>query len=157
MGRISPSLLAFSLLVSLLIVLLLEILWTWAWAIRRLWKGIPLLVDDRTTPHKPAPWGGLTVLLLVFLYLGVNIAVSRVYAVSTGRSLTRVARAAENQAGAGADKETDRARNADSVDTKGQTPAIEKSRELMARGGGTGPRCPTGTIPCRAHVSVRTE
>ena len=65
----------------------------------RIWKGLPIVADDRAWPLKPAPWGSLTVLSLVFLYLGVNLTVSRIYAAATGRQLPRVAKAAENQGG----------------------------------------------------------
>lgn len=101
MIRISPHLVVFSILFSLLMVALMGMLWAWAGALRRIWRGQPLVGDYRAMSLKPAPWGSLTVLSLVFLYLGVNLSVARLYAAATGRHLPRVAKQADNPEGAG--------------------------------------------------------
>jgi membrane protease YdiL (CAAX protease family) len=101
MIRISPDLVVFSILFSLLMVALMGMLWAWAGALRRIWRGQPLVGDYRAMPLKPALWGSFTVLSLVFLYLGVNLSVARFYAAATGRHLPRVAKQADNQEGAG--------------------------------------------------------
>jgi len=100
MDRITPEVFVFSILFTLLIAAFLGMLWAWAWALGRIWKGLPLVAQDDAKPLKPAPWGGLTVLSLVLLYLGVNVTVTRIYAAATGRHLPHFAKAAENQVGA---------------------------------------------------------
>ena len=95
----SIELFVFSILSILLMAALLGMLWAWVWALGRIWKGLPIVADDRAWPLKPASWGSLTVLSLVFLYLGVNLTVSRIYAAATGRQVPRIAKAAENQGG----------------------------------------------------------
>ena len=100
MGRISPEQVAFSMLLTLALVSLLGMLWAWVWALGQIWRGLPILASDRARPLERAPWGGLTILALVFLYLGVNMTVFRVYAAATGRHIPRLAEAAANQGGA---------------------------------------------------------
>ncbi len=101
MSRISLEYFAFSMLFTMLIASLLGMVWAWVWALGRMRKGLPILACDHATPFKRAPWGGLTVLSLVFLYLGVNVSVARLYAMATGRHLPRLAKAAVNHGGAG--------------------------------------------------------
>ena len=79
------DLILFSVLFSLLLGLLLSMLMVWAWTIRRLWSGRPLLTDVPCFSLRDAPWGAMTVLSVLFLYLLVNAAVSRAYSATTGR------------------------------------------------------------------------
>ena len=89
------------------------------------------MADDRAWPLKPAPWGSLTVLSLVFLYVGVNLTVSRIYAAATGRHLPRVAKAAENQGQGDArepDKAIDKSKNAEKAPLRGKPPLRDRTR-----------------------------
>src|SRR5271157_2676114 len=132
MDRISPALFVFSILCTLLMAALLGMLWAWAWALGRIWKGLPIVADDRARPLKPAPWGSLTVLSLVFLYLGVNVSVTRIYAAATGRHLPRVAKAAENQLGAREPgKAIDQPKNAEKAPGPGEA-AVGQSKDVKA-------------------------
>ena len=72
-------------LFSLLLALLLSMLMVWGWTIRGIWSGRPLLTDAPCIPLREAPWGALTVLSVIFLYLLVNAAVFRSYSAATGR------------------------------------------------------------------------
>lgn len=143
MDRISPALFAFSILSTLLLAALLGMLWAWAWALGRIWKGLPIVADDRARPLKPAPWGILTVLALVFLYLGVNVSVTRIYAAATGRHLPRVAKAAENQVGAREPgKAIDQPKNAEKAPGPGEAAADGQSKDVKAGLQGPGPEAP---------------
>jgi len=133
MDRHSTELFVFSILSILLMAALLGMLWAWVWALGRIWKGLPIVADDRAWPLKPAPWGSLTVLSLVFLYLGVNMTVSRIYAAATGRQLPRVAKAAENQGGAREpDKAIDKSKNAEKAPLRGEASAAGQSKDVKA-------------------------
>jgi membrane protease YdiL (CAAX protease family) len=143
MDRISPALFAFSILSTLLLAALLGMLWAWAWALGRIWKGLPIVADDRARPLKPAPWGSLTVLSLVFLYLGVNVSVTCIYAAATGRHLPRVAKAAENQVGAREPgKAIDQPKNAEQAPGPGEAAADRQSKDVKAGLQGPGPEAP---------------
>jgi len=143
MDRISPALFVFSILCTLLMAALLGMLWAWAWALGRIWKGLPIVADDRARPLKPAPWGSLTVLALVFLYLGVNVFVTRIYAAATGRHLPRVAKAAENQVGAREPgKAIDQPKNAEKAPGPGEAAADGQSKDVKAGLQGPGPEAP---------------
>src|SRR5271157_4851113 len=143
MDRISPALFVFSILFTLLMAALLGMLWAWAWALGRIWKGLPIVADDRARPLKPAPWGSLTVLSLVFLYLGVNVSVTRIYAAATGRHLPRVAKAAENQVGAREPgKAIDQPKNAEKAPGPGEAAADGQSKDGKAGLQGPGPEAP---------------
>src|SRR5208337_1724611 len=143
MDRISPALFVFSILCTLLMAALLGMLWAWAWALGRIWKGLPIVADDRARPLKPAPWGSLTVLSLVFLYLGVNVSVTRIYAAATGRHLPRVAKAAENQVGAREPgKAIDQPKNAEKAPGPGEAAADGQSKDVKAGLQGPGPEAP---------------
>jgi len=140
MDRISPALFVFSILCTLLMAALLGMLWAWAWALGRIWKGLPVVADDRARPLKPAPWGSLTVLALVFLYLGVNVSVTRIYAAATGRHLPRVAKAAENQVGAREPgKAINQPKNAEQAPGPGEAAADGQSKDVKAGLQGPGP------------------
>ena len=133
MDRHSSELLVFSILSILLMVALLGMLWAWVWALGRIWKGLPIVADDRAWPLKPAPWGSLTVLSLVFLYLGVNMTVSRIYAAATGRQPSRVAKAAENQGGAREPgKAIDQPKNAEKAPGPGEAAAAGQSKDVKS-------------------------
>src|SRR5271157_5946056 len=142
MDRISPALFVFSILCTLLMAALLGMLWAWAWALGRIWKGLPVVADDRARPLKPAPWGSLTVLWLVFLYLGVNVSVILIYAAATGRHLPRAAKAAENQSGPREPgKALDEPKNAEAPGA-GEAAADGQSKDVKAGTQGPGPEAP---------------
>src|SRR5271157_1787033 len=142
MDRISPALFVFSILCTLLMAALLGMLWAWAWALGRIWKGLPVVADDRARPLKPAPWGSLTVLWLVFLYLGVNVSVILIYAAATGRHLPRAAKAAENQSGPREPgKALDEPKNAKAPGL-GEAVADGESKDVKAGSQGPGPEAP---------------
>ena len=133
MDRHSTELFVFSILSILLMAALLGMLWAWVWALGRIWKGLPIVADDRAWPLKPASWGSLTVLSLVFLYLGVNLTVSRIYAAATGRQVPRIAKAAENQGGAREpDKAIDKSKNAEKAPLPGEASAAGQSKDVKA-------------------------
>jgi membrane protease YdiL (CAAX protease family) len=143
MDRITPEVFVFSILFTLLMAALLGMLWAWAWALGRIWKGLPIVADDRARPLKPAPWGSLTVLSLVFLYVGVNISVARIYAAATGRHLPRVAKAAENQVGAREPgKAIDQPKNAEKAPGPGEAAADGQSKDVQAGLQGKDPEAP---------------
>ncbi len=138
MDRISPSLLLFSLLLSLLVTALLGMLWTSALALGRLWKGLPVLAEDYEKPLRPAPWGSVTVAILVVLYLGVNISVSRIYAAVTGRHLPRTVKPAENPVRPSIPgKETDPSKHLE-PSRPGEDEANASSKEQAVAAGGPG-------------------
>jgi membrane protease YdiL (CAAX protease family) len=148
MDRHSLELFVFSILSILLMAALLGMLWAWVWALGRIWKGLPILADDHLRPFKPAPWGSLTVLSLVFLYLGVNLTVSRIYAAATGRHLPRVAKAAENQGqGQGdvrePDKAIDKSKNAEKAPLPGEATATGQSNNVKSGPHDPGPDAST--------------
>ena len=144
MDRHSTELFVFSILSILLMAALLGMLWAWVWALGRIWKGLPIVADDRAWPLKPAPWGSLTVLSLVFLYLGVNLTVSRIYAAATGRQLPRVAKAAENQGGAREPgKAIDQPKNAEKAPGPGEASADGQSKDVKAGPHDPGPDAST--------------
>ena len=148
MDRHSLELFVFSILSILLMAALLGMLWAWVWALGRIWKGLPILADDHVRPYKPAPWGSLTVLSLVFLYLGVNLTVSRIYAAATGRHLPRVAKAAENQGqGQGdvrePDKAIDKSKNAEKAPLPGEATAAGQSNNVKSGPHDPGPDAST--------------
>ncbi|MGO8903551.1 MAG: lysostaphin resistance A-like protein [Isosphaeraceae bacterium] len=123
---------------------LLGMLWAWVWALGRIWKGLPIVADDRAWPLKPAPWGSLTVLSLVFLYLGVNMTVSRIYAAAMGRHLPRVAKAAENQGGAREPgKAIDKSKNAEKAPLPWEASADEQSKNVKSGPHDPGPDAST--------------
>ncbi len=129
----SIELFVFSILSILLMAALLGMLWAWVWALGRIWKGLPIVADDRAWPLKPASWGSLTVLSLVFLYLGVNLTVSRIYAAATGRQVPRIAKAAENQGGAREpDKAIDKSKNAEKAPGPGEAAAAGQSKDVKS-------------------------
>ncbi len=76
-------------LMSLLIALLIGVIGTWVWALRRLWLRIPLLSGMTVLPAREPPWELSSILLAVFLYLAVNFAVFNGYQSITGRRLPR--------------------------------------------------------------------
>ncbi len=140
----SIELFVFSILSILLMAALLGMLWAWVWALGRIWKGLPIVADDRAWPLKPAPWGSLTVLSLVFLYLGVNMTVSRIYAAATGRQLPRVAKAAENQGGAREPgKAIDQPKHAEKAPGPGEASADGQSKDVRAGPHDPGPDAST--------------
>jgi membrane protease YdiL (CAAX protease family) len=61
--------------------------------------GHGLLENVRPSTLGEPPWGALTVFAVIFLYLLVNILVTRGYAAVTGRHLPRTANAAEKKGG----------------------------------------------------------
>lgn len=133
MDRISPELFAFSVLSVLLMAVLLGMLSAWAWALGRMWKGLPILTCDYARPLKRAPWGGMTVLSLVILYVCVNISVTWIYAAATGRHLPRLVRAAETQDVArGPAKAIDQPKNADKAPAPGEAAAEEQHKDMKA-------------------------
>ena len=148
MDRHSPELFVFSILFILILLgaAFLGMLWAWVWALGRIWKGLPIVADDRAWPLKPAPWGSLTVLSLVFLYLGVNMTVSRIYAAATGRQLPRVAKAAGNQGHGDArepDKAIDKSKNAEQAPGPGEASAAGQSKDVKAGPHDPGPDAST--------------
>src|SRR5271165_1575453 len=146
MDRHSPELFVFSILFILILLgaAFLGMLWAWVWALGRIWKGLPIVADDRAWPLKPAPWGSLTVLSLVFLYLGVNMTVSRIYAAATGRQLPRVAKAAENQGGAREPgKAIDQSKNAEKAPGPGEAAAVGQSKDVKSGPHDPGPDAST--------------
>ena len=144
MDRHSTELFVFSILSILLMAALLGMLWAWVWALGRIWKGLPIVADDRAWPLKPAPWGSLTVLSLVFLYLGVNLTVSRIYAAATGRHLPRVAKAAENQGGAREPgKAIDQPKHAEKAPGPGEAAAAGQSKDVKSGPHDPGPDAST--------------
>lgn len=144
MDRHSTELFVFSILSILLMAALLGMLWAWVWALGRIWKGLPIVADDRAWPLKPAPWGSLTVLSLVFLYLGVNLTVSRIYAAATGRQVPRIAKAAENQGGAHEPgKAIDQSKNAEKAPLPGEASAAGQNKDVKAGPHDPGPDAST--------------
>ena len=146
MDRHSPELFVFSILLTLLMAALLGMLWAWVWALGRIWKGLPIVADDRAWPLKPAPWRSWTVLSLVFLYLGVNLTVSRIYAAATGRHLPRVAKAAENRGQGDArepDKAIDKSKNAEKAPLPGEAFAAGQSKDVKSGPHDPGPDAST--------------
>jgi membrane protease YdiL (CAAX protease family) len=79
------TLLAFSVLTTLLLALALAMLAMWVWVLWRLWRGIPLLAVASPIHRRPAPWGGMTVFVVIVLYVVVNISVTHLYSAVTGR------------------------------------------------------------------------
>src|SRR5271157_5237420 len=143
MDRISPELFVFSILSTLVMAALFGMLWAWAWALGRIWKRLPIVADDRARPLKLAPWGSLTVLWLVFLYLGVNVSVTCIYAAATGRHLPRAAKLAENPGGAREPgKAIDEPKNADKAPGLGEAVADGESKDVKAGSQGPGPEAP---------------
>jgi len=143
MDRIAPELFVFSILFTLLMAALLGMLWAWAWALGRIWNDLPIVADDRARPLKPAPWGFLTVLSLVLLYVGVNVSVTRIYAAATGRHLPRAAKLAENQGGAREPgKAIDQPKNAEKAPGPGEAAADGQSKDVKAGLQGPGPEAP---------------
>jgi len=140
MDRISPALFVFSILSTLLMAAFLGMLWTWAWALGRIWRGQPILAEGLARPLKPARWGSLTVLSLVVLYLGVNVSVTGIYAAATGRHSPRLAKAAENPVGdREAGKAVDQSQNAEQAPGPGETAADRQSKDVKAGLQGPGP------------------
>src|SRR5271166_1644763 len=144
MDRHSTELFVFWILSILLMAALLGMLWAWVWALGRIWKGLPIVADDRAWPLKPAPWGSLTVLSLVFLYLGVNLTVSRIYAAATGRHPPPVAKAAENRGGAREPgKAIDQPKHAEKAPGPGEASADGQSKDVKAGPHDPGPDAST--------------
>jgi membrane protease YdiL (CAAX protease family) len=87
MNAIHLDLVAFSIVSTLLLASVVGMFWSWGWTLRRLRLGLPLISDEGlgTLPARPAPWGGLTVGAIAFLYFGVNLAVHEWYVESTGQ------------------------------------------------------------------------
>jgi membrane protease YdiL (CAAX protease family) len=143
MDRISPAILAFSILCTLLMAALLGMLWAWAWALGRIWKGLPIVAGDRTWPLKPAGWGSMTVLCLVLLYVGVNVSVRSIYAVATGLHSPLVAKGVENQGDAREPgKATDQPRNAQQAQVPGEAAPDGQNKDLKAGSQAPGPESP---------------
>ena len=86
MARISPDLFVFFLTFTVLLAFLACMLGVWAWALGRIWRGIPLLAGVRPLTLRQARWGAVTVLALIFFTM-VNASVFRLYAAATGRHL----------------------------------------------------------------------
>jgi membrane protease YdiL (CAAX protease family) len=90
MPAVDLDLLFFAVLLCVLVAALLGVLWTWVWALRQLWLGVPLLAHVRPMPALIAPWRASTIVLTVLLYLLVNCTVIRTYEAVTGRHLPKV-------------------------------------------------------------------
>jgi len=90
---------------ALLLALMFGVIWTWLWALRRLWFGIPLLSGLTVLPARETPWELSSIMLAVFLYLVVNMAVFTGYETITGRRLPRREAAEQVQARAHRDPE----------------------------------------------------
>jgi membrane protease YdiL (CAAX protease family) len=97
MASLSPDLIVFSILFTLLLVWLLGMLWTWAWALGQIGRGRPLLASVCPLPLRQAPWGAMTVFSVFVLYLLVNYYVTRSYEAATGRHLPRALKPAEKR------------------------------------------------------------
>jgi membrane protease YdiL (CAAX protease family) len=95
---VSLDLLIFAALFSLLLASLLGVLFSWIWALRRLWRGIPLLDDMNPVAVREVPWGAPAVLLTVVLYLAVSYTVVKTYETATGRHLPRQEKEEERKA-----------------------------------------------------------
>ena len=144
MDRHSTELFVFSILFILLMAALLGMLWAWVWALGRIWKGLPIVADDRAWPLKPAPWGSLTVLSLVFLYVGVNLTVSAftprpragIFRGSPKRPRTRAASPEP-------DKAIDKSKNAEKAPGPGEASAAGQSKDVKAGPHDPGPDAST--------------
>ena len=64
--------------------ILFGMLIAWGWAFRRLGTGAPLLPQTPLRPLPTAHWGAGTVLLVIVLYLGANLAVGFAHSALTG-------------------------------------------------------------------------
>jgi membrane protease YdiL (CAAX protease family) len=95
MDRATLELVFYWILSAILLASLLGILWTWIWAVGRIWRGNRLLEGVQPLTTRQVPWGGLTVLAVVLLYFLVNIAVTHLYAAATGRHLPQDSKPAE--------------------------------------------------------------
>jgi membrane protease YdiL (CAAX protease family) len=91
-----PSLdsILFSALFAILLALVLGMLGVWAWALRRIWSGQPLLPSSAMNPPGEPAWGAFTVFAVIFVYFAVNIGVSRLYAAVTRSHFPGAARQA---------------------------------------------------------------
>lgn len=85
MNGFSADLISYTLLNTLLLLMLLGMVLAWTWALRRLWRGQPVLPERPIVPMRRVPWGAVTVFWVVVLYGFVNVEVSRAYAAATGR------------------------------------------------------------------------
>jgi membrane protease YdiL (CAAX protease family) len=85
MNGFSADLIFYTLLNTLLLSMLLGMVLAWTWALRRLWRGEPVLPERPIVPMRRVPWGAVTVFWVVVLYGFVNVEVSRAYAAATGR------------------------------------------------------------------------
>ena len=160
MDRHSTELFVFSILSILLMAALLGMLWAWVWASGRIWKGLPIVADDRAWPLKPAPWGSLTVLSLVFLYLGVNhdclshLRRGHGPAASASRQSGREPGPGRRPGARQGDRQVEERR--ESTITGGSLRGrAEQGREV--RTARSGPRRFDGTIASRADVSICRE
>jgi membrane protease YdiL (CAAX protease family) len=97
------DLVAFSIVFALLLAAVGGMFWSWAWGLGRLRRGLPLVSDEGlgTLPTRPAPWGLLTVVAIVILYLGVNLTVHQLYLASAGQVLSPTVASKPKNDGAG--------------------------------------------------------
>ncbi len=132
MARISPDVFVFFLSFTVLLAFLAMMLGVWAWALGRIWRGIPLLAGVRPSPLQQARWGAVTVLALIFFYVLVNASVFRLYAAATGRQLPRAATQADQGDDAGKPAKTlDENRAARGPEAPGKVVAEQSQGELM--------------------------
>ena len=80
---------------SLLTAFLIGSLGAWLWALRKRARGEPLLAPSVNGEARRLPWSFATVVMIILLYLGVNLTVTRGYAAVTGRRPASATKAAE--------------------------------------------------------------
>jgi membrane protease YdiL (CAAX protease family) len=80
----SPEMLL-AVLLSLLVAMVAGMICVWAWVVRGLITGRPILPEAPLVERSDAPWGARTVLLTILLYLAVNLSIEQGYALATGR------------------------------------------------------------------------
>jgi membrane protease YdiL (CAAX protease family) len=78
-------------LMWLLLACFIGIVVSWGWMIRQFWMRRPLLPERPLCDRRVAPWGIVTVLLVVFLHGLTQYAVVKGYERATGRSRTKPA------------------------------------------------------------------
>jgi membrane protease YdiL (CAAX protease family) len=85
MINIGPTEILLGLLSSLLVAMVAGMFLAWGWVIRRLLTGRPIFPEYPMVSRAETPWGAWTVLLVIFVYLVVNLAMAQGYALATGR------------------------------------------------------------------------
>jgi len=85
MVNIGPSEILFALLSLLFLSLIAGMFLAWGWVVQQLFLRRPILPECPMVIRRDPPWGTVTVLLVVLVYLLVSFAIPLAYGVATGR------------------------------------------------------------------------